>query len=660
MSASRAHSNSCKNLLSVFLLMLMLAAAIGLAQPVNSTYAQIVRHVAAEHPHALKTKQYQAHRASNVAQLTYHNGPVMRATSTSYAIFWLPPTLQDGSATSVSATYMSLIKRYFGDIGGSGLYNTATQYYDTGGSIINSSTFGGAWLDTSSYPASDCQDSSTPADCMSDTQFQNEVAKAMQANNWNGGLNNLFFVFTSLGEGSCFDSSSSSCAFTQYCAYHSYFQSNAGQNVLYANMPYTGTALNGCGVSSSPNNDFDADSTINVLSHEHMEAVTDPLLSAWYDSQGNEIGDKCAWNFGNINLDGNQANAQWNNNYYLVQQEWSNADSGCTISFTQAQPTNALFIGSNDGNLYALNVADGTTLWSYKTGGAVNSSPVFDGGNVYFASNDGYLYALKASNASLLWRKQIKGAVFSSPVIAGGMIYAGSSAGSIYAFNESNGALRWRYTTIGRAATSMPALANHVLYCSASNGYVYALNASNGSTRWRDLARNVAFTMPVFENNIVYVGSINGLLFALRAANGSTLWHYTPPRSVSLSPPLVASGVVYVGASDQYMYAIQGGKLLWRFKTGGKINARPTISNGVIYIGSDDGYLYALNAASGAQNWRFQAAAAVRTSSTSAGQTLFFGSDDFNVYALNIAGGASTWKFATGGAVDSSPSVATY
>ena len=38
-----------------------------------------------------------------------------------------------------------------------------------------------------------------------------------------------------------------------FCAYHS----NFGNNTLYASMPYTGTNLSACGVSTSPNNDFD-------------------------------------------------------------------------------------------------------------------------------------------------------------------------------------------------------------------------------------------------------------------------------------------------------------------------------------------------------------------------------------------------------------------
>lgn len=264
--------------------------------------------------------------------LTYHSGGRIMKTEVSYAIFWDPPKLQNGKATHISSTYTSLISRYFGDVGGHGLYGNNTQYYQVVSGVTthiqNTSTFGGMWVDTSAYPASGCSDSATPGACVSDSQVRAEVSKAMSAKGWTGGLTHIFFVFTSYGEGSC---SGSSCAFTAYCAYHGHFTNSSGANVIYANMPYTGTNLSACGGGVYPNGDPDADSVINVTSHEQMESVTDPNLNAWYDAAGYEIGDKCAWIFGPA-LNSSGADAVWNGHNYYVQKEWDNSKSACEMT----------------------------------------------------------------------------------------------------------------------------------------------------------------------------------------------------------------------------------------------------------------------------------------------------------------------------------------
>jgi hypothetical protein len=277
-----------------------------------------------------------AHRFSTTAtNLSYHGGRVMRKGNIAYLIFWEPTHLQTGAPTHVSATYHSLLQRYFTDFGGSGLNNVATQYYETINGINKDiqaiGSVGGTYIDTSNYPASGCVDSATPGNCLTDAQIQAEVRKAKKANGWTPGYTHQFFVFTSYGEGSCYGSNS--CAFVQYCAYHGWF-GNSSKPTIYANQPYTGTDLNGCGTSTSPNNDIDADSTINVSSHEQREATNDPQLNAWWNSStGQEGSDQCAWMFGSVNKNGNTANVQWNGHYYIVQQEWSNSGSHCVLTY---------------------------------------------------------------------------------------------------------------------------------------------------------------------------------------------------------------------------------------------------------------------------------------------------------------------------------------
>jgi eukaryotic-like serine/threonine-protein kinase len=52
-----------------------------------------------------------------------------------------------------------------------------------------------------------------------------------------------------------------------------------------------------------------------------------------------------------------------------------------------------VYVGAENGNVYALNAAYGAKLWSSTTGGYVASSPAVVNGVVYIGSHDGNVYA---------------------------------------------------------------------------------------------------------------------------------------------------------------------------------------------------------------------------------------------------------------------------
>ena len=269
--------------------------------------------------------------------LLYHTGgPVMQAGVSLFAIYWIPPTLQNGGATGLTAHYQTIQRNMLSDYPGHGIDNNNTQYYQIiGGKKSFIQNKGSAatttFVDTNPYPKSGCSDTVTPGNCITDAQLQTEIQNVMTLKGWTGGLNKMYFVYTSTGEGSCFDSTSSSCAYTAYCAYHSFFV-NGTTPVIYANMPYADPNFcyapgNG---QTSPNNDIPADAAANVSSHELTEAITDPELNAWFDSTGAEIGDICAWDFGLVlPWDGGKANEMWNGRFYTLQTEWDNNAAAC-------------------------------------------------------------------------------------------------------------------------------------------------------------------------------------------------------------------------------------------------------------------------------------------------------------------------------------------
>ncbi|TMI59472.1 hypothetical protein E6H14_03380 [Candidatus Bathyarchaeota archaeon] len=292
----------------------------------------------------------------------YHGGPTMHI-SISYAIFWLPGGNNFEQSSGTDSAYMSLINGFLNDTSGTSYYNILNQYPDNiNGTPLDRSVLGGSYLDTTPYPVA-----GTEAHPLHDSDIQAEVTNAMKANNWVPGPNKIFHVFTGYGIESCYDTSNRECTFTVYCAYHSFF-TQGSQSIIYSNMPDFNGVTGHCTPrgQSPPNHDYYADPEINILSHELFEAVSDPLLNAWTDSFGAEIGDKCSWNFGSVNPDG--SNLVLNGHKYLVQLEWSNYN-GCVLSYG---PSHSVTITPSPGgnpfpSTYTFNItfaSQGSSWWT--------------------------------------------------------------------------------------------------------------------------------------------------------------------------------------------------------------------------------------------------------------------------------------------------------
>ena len=286
--------------------------------------------------------QAHAARPRRTSNLSYHLGPVMLTGNRTYTIFWAGSNANVNWGDSTNAVpYIPTIQGYFANVAAdsglhSNVYATDTQYYNTSNThIAYLSRVGSSVTDTTQYPANGCTDNATTI-CLSDAQLQSELLKVMTSNNWSAGsgsgVQNLFFIFTPKGVGSCVGSS---CAYTSYCAYHSWINGASGA-ILYANQPYAAQnySIYTCDSGQHPNGTT-ADATLNVVSHEHNEAITDEQGSAWFDSQGAENGDKCAWNFGTVL--GSTTSGQYNQTIgtgkYYLQQEWSNANTGCRLTY---------------------------------------------------------------------------------------------------------------------------------------------------------------------------------------------------------------------------------------------------------------------------------------------------------------------------------------
>ncbi|MGH2834650.1 MAG: PKD domain-containing protein [Solirubrobacteraceae bacterium] len=299
------------------------------------------------------------------ANLCFWGGPVVGAHKV-HLIFWEGETAQ---AHPISNPYREAIERYFGDVAKSSgaesnVYAVQSQYAGANVKGEYQVAFGGSasdvYIDKNPLPSSgstkgECIDNATPNGfCITDKDLQGQVelartAENVQGHKWEASLHDVYFVFTPPQIGSCFygageaASEPNACAFEAggYCAYHSAFE-NAGKELeppLYASIP-DGGEVEGCDSFEHPNGAEGVDATIDTVSHEHNETISDPFGDGWLDVIGQEVGDKClppeTFDIYGVALGGFLGdptftkpgvafNQEIGNGKYWLQREWSNA-----------------------------------------------------------------------------------------------------------------------------------------------------------------------------------------------------------------------------------------------------------------------------------------------------------------------------------------------
>ena len=263
-----------------------------------------------------------------------------------------------------------------------------------------------------------------------------------------------------------------------------------------------------------------------------------------------------------------------------------------------------MYVGSDDGNLYAVDIASQRELWRYAAGARIASTPAVSKGVVYVGSNDRHLHAVDAASGELRWKYETGAEVFSSPAVSNGVVYVGSDDNHLYAFDAETGELRWQYETVDWVSTA-PAVGGGAVYVRSEDGILHAVNAATGEGLWQQgTGRESVSSSPVFTDGVVYAGGERRVR-GFDAATGEGRFGYGTDGQVVYSPA-VANGIVYAGSDDGHLYAVDASTraLLWLYDGIQPTPAAPLVAEGAVYVQSEDGHLYALDAFTGGLLWR--------------------------------------------------------
>jgi outer membrane protein assembly factor BamB len=117
-------------------------------------------------------------------------------------------------------------------------------------------------------------------------------------------------------------------------------------------------------------------------------------------------------------------------------------DIGPMVSASPAVDGQMIFIGDGSGTVYAFryNVTDsGNLIWQYNAGPNMNfsnSSPVVADGKVFIGSDTGTLFAINETTGNLIWSYSTGGGIQSSPAVANGRVYFGNKNGVLYSIGD--------------------------------------------------------------------------------------------------------------------------------------------------------------------------------------------------------------------------------
>lgn len=343
-------------------------------------------------------------------------------------------------------------------------------------------------------------------------------------------------------------------------------------------------------------------------------------------------------------------------------------------------PNGTVFVGSDDGYLYAIDPVTGTNLDAFKTGDKILSSPVIDkNGVVYIGSLDGKLYALWYRLGEFIekWLQPFGAgaAIIATPAIGSdGTIYFGDINGNFHAL-DPNGNEEWIFQA-GDKIVSSPAIGSdgneEIIYFGSLNHYVYAIRADNGSLKWKFPTSATVYASPaVGPDGRIYVGELElghvesyNFKFYCINIDGTENWNVDTGTGVYSSPAIGPGGNIYVGSWDGMLYALSptGGRLWDVKKSPVDVDSSPAVSkNEVVYVESMDSYFYAFQDPSveneSREDWNFKTEkdnlALPPYSSPLIGPdgTLYFGSLDQNIYAIPIGAtlADSAWPMFHGG-----------
>ena len=312
-------------------------------------------------------------------------------------------------------------------------------------------------------------------------------------------------------------------------------------------------------------------------------------------------------------------------------------EAGDSIESSAAIVGGTVFVGSQKGEVAALNLENGSAYWKYKIDAPIGeSSPAYSRGVVYIGDLGGWLHAVNATDGKKIWAFKAGNEIKSSPVVVGDRVLIGSYDQHLYCVSTRNGALLWKLKTNG-PVHSTPSVVGDLAFIAGCDELFRAVSISTGKQVFSVSSDAYTGASPAIRGSSAYYGTFDNEILMVDVSARRVSWRYQHPdrKFPFYSSAAVTADRVVVGGRDKLIHGLSpAGKGIWTFATRARVESSPAIAGSRVFVGSNDGRLYVLDLNTGAKLWEFDAGAPLSASPAIARGRIVIGSQDGRLHCF--------------------------
>lgn len=288
------------------------------------------------------------------------------------------------------------------------------------------------------------------------------------------------------------------------------------------------------------------------------------------------------------------------------QRLWQKKVSKDNLSSGVEAAEGLVVVGSQKGQLFALDQQTGEQKWTAQLTGALLAPSLIHAGRVISVSNDGMVYAHEVASGAQVWTYNLPNVQFSLrgmaapvPLDARNVLIASSNA-YIYALDALSGVPKLQRRVAvsdGRSDIQRlvdidgePVVAGQFVVTTSYQGQVTVLDLASQQVIWSEDASSIQ--RPEVVGNGVFVVQTDGKIKAFEISSGQPLWENDQLLNRQLSNPVMLGTDLVVGDLDGVLHLIdpRTGQITGRSKTSGEVRNLRVIDN-QLYVSTRKGAL---------------------------------------------------------------------